>query len=300
MRRNQGENQEAPRGQQRGQPQGQPAQTPPPAQGQQPQGTPPRGPPPAGQGGAPQQGGPGQQAPGMAAPQAGGAPGPGQQPAGRPAQGAQQGRQPQPGQGGQGVPPMQPPGGQPGGSMGATPGPQTAPGKQAEAGLQAEPGVQPGPGMGRGRTGRQGPRLQPVTVDEIVQTDVVTAEPDTPIATVVAQMAEQDVGSVVVVEDDRPTGVLTDRTICLALEDDPDVGERTAGDLISRDVATGSTDDSVFDTLNILREEQVRRLPIVDEDGALAGMVTLDDFLVLLGGELHNALEVVREQSPRI
>jgi|GEM_PF-246826 len=189
--------------------------------------------------------------------------------------------------------------------MGAGSGMQTQTGMQmqtgvAQRGMQTEPGVQPGPGMGAGRPGQAGPHLKTVTVDDVVQTNVVTAQPDTPIATVVAEMAEQNVGSVVVVEDERPTGILTDRTICLALEDDPDVSEKTAGDLISGDLATGSTDDSVFDTLRLLRERQIRRLPIVDAEGTLEGIVTLDDLLVLLGGELHEALEVIREQSPRI
>lgn len=147
---------------------------------------------------------------------------------------------------------------------------------------------------------RSGRQLQSVTVDDIVQTDVVTAEPDTPIATIVAMMAEEDVGSVIVVEDDQPRGVLTDRTICLALEDDPDVTERTADDLGVDDVVTGSTDETVFEVLDRMSDETVRRLPIVDDEGSLAGIVTLDDILVLFGAELQNAVEIVRDQSPRL
>lgn len=143
--------------------------------------------------------------------------------------------------------------------------------------------------------------MQSVTIDDIVQTDVVTAEQDTPIATVVAEMAEQDVGSVVVVvEDAEPTGILTDRKICLALEEDPQVTERTAGDLTTGDLLTATTEESVFDAIQQMGDESVRRLPIVDDDGRLEGIVTLDDILVLLGAELHNAVDIIKEQSPRI
>lgn len=133
-----------------------------------------------------------------------------------------------------------------------------------------------------------------------MQTDVATVERSTPVATVVAQMAEEDVGSVVVVEDDAPVGIITDRSIALGLETDPDIADRTAEDIHTGDTVTGDTDLSVFDALRRLEEEQIRRLPIVDDDGALAGIVTLDDILVLLGTELGNAVSIIEAQSPRL
>lgn len=144
------------------------------------------------------------------------------------------------------------------------------------------------------------PRLAPVGVEELVQTDVVTAEPDTSIAAIVTEMADEEVGSVVVVEGEAPVGILTDRQIALAIEEMPDVADRLAEDLFTRDPATGTTDMDVFDVLRRLEAEEVRRLPIVDEDGSLEGIVALDDVLVLLGSELQNAASVIRAQSPRI
>jgi len=156
-------------------------------------------------------------------------------------------------------------------------------------------------GQQRGRPTRPGvrPGLQPVTVDDIVETDVVTAQRDTPVATVAAKMSEQDVGSVVVVENDQPVGVLTDRRIALALENTPDLAQKQAGDLLSGDLVTGTTKLTVFDALRQLKDEGIRRLPIVDDDGTLEGIVTLDDIFVLLGSELNKASETIRTQSPR-
>lgn len=118
-------------------------------------------------------------------------------------------------------------------------------------------------------------------------------------ATVVGQMADEEVGSVVIVEDDRPIGIVTDRSIALALETTPDVADREARDLASEDLVTGTTEMTVFDALQELSDNGVRRLPIVDEDDTLQGIVTLDDIVVLLSTELSNASEVIRDQSAR-
>jgi CBS domain-containing protein len=143
-------------------------------------------------------------------------------------------------------------------------------------------------------------RLQPTSVEEIVSTDVVTAQRDTPIRTVVAQMAEQDVGSVVIVEDRTPVGILTDRQVALSLETTPDIADRRADEILTGDLVTGTTEMSVLDVLQKLQERGIRRLPIVDDNGALQGIVTLDDVLVLLGTELNNATQIVQSQSPRL
>jgi CBS domain-containing protein len=134
-------------------------------------------------------------------------------------------------------------------------------------------------------------------IEEILETDVVTAQRDTPVATIVADMAERNVGSVVVVEGDDPVGIITDRMVALALEEMPDVAERTAEELISGDLITGTPDMSVFDVLRQLNDAEIRRLPIVDEEGTLRGIVTLDDILVLLGSEISNASAIIGAQS---
>lgn len=142
--------------------------------------------------------------------------------------------------------------------------------------------------------------MRPIQVEEVAQEDVVAAERDTPIATVVAKMAAEDVGCVVVVENDKPVGVITDRNIALALESTPDIASKQAGDLISGDLVTATTGMSIFNALQQLNDEAVRRLPIVDDSGNLEGIITLDDVLVLLGSELNKAGEVIQAQSPRL
>lgn len=209
-------------------------------------------------------------------------------------QGAPQGQQPRtapPREPRQGGPPTGQPENHPGQAQVATPGTRAPGGQQAARGPAGEPSRRP-PERSRA--------LAPIGVGEILETDVVTAEPDTPIATVIAQMAEKNVGSVVIVEEDSPVGIVTDRRIVLALESNPEVADRRAEELLEGEFVTGSTEMSVLDVLDRLSGAGIRRLPIVDEEGALAGIVTLDDVLLLFSEELRNVADVVRSQSPRL
>lgn len=137
-------------------------------------------------------------------------------------------------------------------------------------------------------------------VDAAARTDVVTAERTDTISSVVGDMAAENVGSVVVVEDDRPIGVLTDRSVALALGSTPDLSERTAEELLDGGVVTASMDDDVFEALDRMRDAGVRRVPLVDDEGELRGIVTLDDVLLFLEGHLGTVAETVREQFPDV
>ena len=237
---------------------------------------------------------------------------------------------PRPSPGGGGGPPdaRPPPGGQQPPGRGARQEPPssrpsgTAQSRYAAGAATASVGleqvVQPIP-VGQETTGRAGPstsygsegarsadrsapdrfRVPIGSVEDVVETDVVTARPSTPISSVVTEMRERDVGSVVVVEGEVPVGVVTDRTVALALADDPDVSERDAGDLLGETLVTGSMDMSVMEAIERMRREGVRRLPLVDENRSLDGIVTLDDLLVLLAREFRAAAEVLEAQSSR-
>jgi len=141
--------------------------------------------------------------------------------------------------------------------------------------------------------------LTPARVNQVITENVVTAERDTPIQTIVAQMAENDVGSVIVVDDERPIGIITDRKVAMALEEMPDIAQHTAEELVHGELVTADPSMSIFDALDVMSAEGIRRLPIVDDDGALRGIVTLDDVLVLLGGVFGRIADTIEAQSPR-
>jgi CBS domain-containing protein len=114
-------------------------------------------------------------------------------------------------------------------------------------------------------------------------------------------MRDRDVGCVVVVdEDDRPQGVVTDRTVALALAEMSDIADEEVMTLVADDVATGATEMNIFQIVETMSDATVRRLPIVDEDGTLAGIVTIDDITVLLSSELNSVSQILESQSPRL
>ena len=169
----------------------------------------------------------------------------------------------------------------------------------------APPATQQGPGGPGGQSsGRPGATqfgpapLEPVSIEDIARTEVVTAEREDTVESIVEDMAENNVGSVVVVEEDRPVGIVTDRTITLALRETPDVVEQTAEELMADDLATADLESDAFEVLDRMSETGVRRIPIVDEDGELKGIVTLDDVLLFLEDNLHTVAETVRAQFP--
>jgi len=161
--------------------------------------------------------------------------------------------------------------------------------------------MQLGGAMGGGQQQMGGPALEPVPLAEVIQEDVVTVTEDAEVTEIVEELADNDVGSVVVVDENQePQGVVTDRKVALSLQESPDISGTTATEFTQDDLLTAETDMNIYDAINELSQESVRRLPVVDEDGTLVGIVTLDDILVLLSMELDTAANVIESQSPRL
>jgi len=112
-------------------------------------------------------------------------------------------------------------------------------------------------------------------------------------------MESHDIGSIIVTENDKPVGILTDRKIALACKDHESLGSIHAEELMTDSVETVSADTGIFDVIRTLKESGVRRMPVVAEDGTLDGIVTFDDLVVLLADEFTDLSEIVRQQSQR-
>ena len=113
-------------------------------------------------------------------------------------------------------------------------------------------------------------------------------------------MRQEGVGSVVIVDDSELQGIVTDREIALALEEIPDLSKRTASEIMSDQVTAGRDTMSIHDALQRLREENIRRLPITDDNNTLVGIISLDDIMVFLGTELQAATDIIEAQSPQL
>ena len=138
-----------------------------------------------------------------------------------------------------------------------------------------------------------------MSVNQFAQTDVVTADRDTSASELAGEMRDSDVGSVVIVEESEPVGIVTDRELALALADGGDLSGSTAGELMTEDPITVAEDNDIFTVVETFDEENVRRLPVVDDGGELSGIVSLDDVVVMLSTEFGHVSDVIEAQSPR-
>ena len=114
----------------------------------------------------------------------------------------------------------------------------------------------------------------------------VAVAPDRPIAHVAHLMEDATVGAVVVVEGDRPVGVVTDRDLvrrALARRLDP--GARVDG-VMSAPVVTIGADDDLRDAYQAFAANAIRRLVIVDDGGRFVGILSVDDLLMDLAADL--------------
>lgn len=144
-------------------------------------------------------------------------------------------------------------------------------------------------------------------IGEICVRDVVVAGPETPVREAAQLMAKHHVGNLVVVHEESfghvvPIGIITDRDIVRnVVAQELDSSVFTLGDLLSRDVVTVPEDLGVFECMQQMRLNGIRRMPVVDMSGGLVGIISLDDLIQLLAEEMTELSKViVREQAREV
>lgn len=135
-------------------------------------------------------------------------------------------------------------------------------------------------------------------VGEYCMREVVIAPRDMGIGDAARLMREQHVGTLVIAEgaDEarRPVGIVTDRDLVLeVLAPGLDPTEVTIGDLPSRELAVARVDDDLMETLEQMRGLGVRRMPVVDGDGALIGILAADDLLGVVSELCQHLVKLV-------
>jgi CBS domain-containing protein len=130
-------------------------------------------------------------------------------------------------------------------------------------------------------------------ISEVMTTGVVTAEVSASLREVGALMRDRNVGSVVVCDDHRPVGVVTDRDLALAVVADAIDPGAPVGPHASRPLVTGDVQMDLEEAAALMVQHRIRRLPVTEE-GDLAGIVTIDD-LAVRAGDLTLAQEMTAE-----
>ena len=119
-------------------------------------------------------------------------------------------------------------------------------------------------------------------VKELMTTDVKRCTPETNLAAAAKIMWEGDCGAVPVTDErDRVVGVITDRDICIAAATRPRTeGEIPVKEVLSKPLYTCAPGDDVRSALETMKTRKIRRLPVVEQGGRLAGIVSIHDIAV--------------------
>lgn len=133
----------------------------------------------------------------------------------------------------------------------------------------------------------QGRISELVSVKEIMRSDVKTARPDSSVREVVEKMDQFDIGSIIIVQERRPIGIITERDVlrrvvehCLV----PSICK--AKDVMTTPIVTAEENLSVEEAARMMATRKIKRIPIVRKD-ELVGIVTLTDLLVNSPALIH-------------
>ena len=131
---------------------------------------------------------------------------------------------------------------------------------------------------------------------ELMSRDVKVIDPDMSILEAAKKMRDGDFGMLPVGEDDRMIGTISDRDIAIrAVADGKDTNTRVR-EVMTKGIAWAYEDETVDEAAKIMSERQVRRLPVVDRDKRLVGIVALGDFAVD-SSEIRPAAQALSEIS---
>jgi CBS domain-containing protein len=126
--------------------------------------------------------------------------------------------------------------------------------------------------------------------------NVKTATRDMSLQDVAAMMRDGDMGSIPVVEGGKLVGIVTDRDIVVRSIADGRDASSPVGNAMTSEIFSVKPDDFVFEAIRMMGDKQVRRIPVVDGTGALAGIIAMADIALEMEDEREIA-ETLEEIS---
>jgi CBS domain-containing protein len=126
--------------------------------------------------------------------------------------------------------------------------------------------------------------MDETTIGELMTEPVLTVEQDNRAVDVAGAMAEAEINSVVVINEScHPLGILTSTDYVELTADGVNPHETTVTTLMTTGVVTATRDESVMAAAETMESNDIGHLPIVDDDGQVAGILTGTDLTAYLG-----------------
>ena len=131
-------------------------------------------------------------------------------------------------------------------------------------------------------------------ISEVMTTNVKVVRPNETVQNAARLMAELDVGAIPVCDGKRLQGMITDRDITIRATAEGRGGETKVKEVMTQDVVWCTEEDDTQEVLQRMGESQIRRIPVVDQDKNLVGIVALGDLAI---EDEENVDETLRDIS---
>lgn len=142
----------------------------------------------------------------------------------------------------------------------------------------------------------ESPRAARIRCREIMTSIVQTATRDMSLRDVAEMMRDGDMGSIPVVDDGKLVGIVTDRDIVVRAIAQGKGASTAVGEAMTTEIFSVGPDDFVFEAIRLMGDKQVRRVPVVDGSGSLAGIIAMADIALEMEDEREIA-ETLEEIS---
>jgi len=143
-----------------------------------------------------------------------------------------------------------------------------------------------------------------MTIGELCIRDTFIVQKGDTVVEAAKLMRVFNVGDLIVVdaskEGNTPLGIVTDRDIVLNIvADNADPKTVTVGEIMSKDLVTGREEEGVYESMEKMRAHGIRRLPVIDDQGYLSGILSADDLLEFLGEEVTSLIGLIYKEQHR-
>lgn len=130
-------------------------------------------------------------------------------------------------------------------------------------------------------------------VSEAMHAGAIWISPNTTLSDIAARMRKDDIGAVPVGENDRLVGMVTDRDLVLrGFDGGANPAQRTARDVMTKPIVYCTANEELEDAVRIMERKQIRRLPVIDSNRRMVGMLSMGDVAAKAPASL--AAETVR------
>jgi len=143
-----------------------------------------------------------------------------------------------------------------------------------------------------------------MTIGKVCNREVVFIHAQASIPVAARLMREYHVGDLVVIKEKTgkrvPIGIITDRDIVLeVIAEGVDMDDVNVGDIMSNNLVTARESDGLLETIKVMRAKGIRRLPVVNDDNELVGILSVDDLIDLFSEQIVDLARLIAREQGR-